>query len=374
MAKPRHRARSRLVSLVIGGVIGGALFACNVFVSVDRCETDADCPERSTCDPEGRFCTEPAPVADASDASDAADAADARDAAQPDVFDAGPPVCDTHDVFTSFALVKGFEGTPILSARLLSNERTIVFSALNGCSDEACLDLFVASRADRNTAFGVGSAISALDCNESAEYWPTFSADNKLVFFESGRALSPSGGSCGNDRSRIWSATRVNTSTDFGAPRIDAVFSQDAGSVESSPYLHPDGRSLYFVSLGRPGAGAQDLYVATIDPAGLLTTVSEVTAANTALSENFPVITLDDKTLYFTRNEGPREVMVTHRSSPGGAFGTPTKVPGFDAPTDFIPAWISDDACRFYFVSNRVSPDGGTVSDYRLWVAERAPR
>lgn len=135
----------------------------------------------------------------------------------------------------------------------------------------------------------------------------------------------------------------MNTATDFGTPRIDSIFSVDAGFVESSPYLHPGGRSLYFVSLGRPGPGGQD-------------------------------ISLDEKTLFLARDQARgRDVWVAHRSSPGASFGPPQRVAGLDAlDVDEIPAWLSDDLCRLYFTSNRNPADASPNLDYRLWVAERA--
>ncbi len=217
-----------------------------------------------------------------------------------------------------------------------------------------------------------GRTLPGVNCSTCAEYWPTLSSDGKLIFFESARAIEPERGACGNDRSRIWSASRVNTSTDFGSLRIDSIFAVDAGSVESSPYLHPGGRSLYFVSLGRPGAGGQDIYVATLDAFGLISDVSAVSAVNTPAQENFPVISLDEKSLFFAHEDSAgRDIWVSRRQTSTGSFGPPQKVTEASSRYDDIPAWLSDDQCRLYFTSNRSQTDSGAVVDYRLWVAER---
>lgn len=349
-----------------------AVGACHVFESVDECDSDADCPSGSSCDEVGRFCTLP-PVVPSDDAADA-DRGVIDVVEEPiadDVADTSPPTtCRTLDPFLSFALVRGLEGTPILTARLTSDEQNLIYSALNGCPDQSCLDLFVAQRSSRTDPFGSGTPLAGVNCEGSAEYWSTISADGLLIFFESARSLH----SCDNDQSRIWSSTRVNTSTEFGTPRNDPLFANDGGAIDSAPYLHPNGRSLYFVSLGRPGTGNQDIYLASIQPLGLVSTISELSVVNTTAAENFPVITRDDLTLYFARGDGPREVWAARRSTPTAAFDAPTRVDDFSGTDDVIPAWVSDDNCRFYFVSNRVSPDGGMVADYRLWVAERNPR
>jgi len=344
--------------------------ACNVFASLDRCTTDGDCPATARCDPAGRYC---APFA-----------ADASDVDVPPPTDGGtdgdgpaPTSCDPSAPFTSFRLVAGFETTSVISARMTPDEKTVLYSALVGCAEEACFDLFVATRTDRGAPFTAGRPLPRVSCNQSSEYWPTLSADGRLLFFESGRALEPDGGACGNDRARIWSATRVSTSTDFDPPRIDSLFAVDAGTSESSPYLHPSGRSLYFVSLGRPGPGNQDIYVARIDALGLVSEVVEVSAVNTPDAENFPVISLDERTLYFARNQdvgSARDVWLARRESSTGAFAAPTRVAELDTEADEIPAWVSDDGCRLYFASNRNPSDAGTAADYRLWVAERTPR
>lgn len=370
----KRSTRAPLVASV--GAALAALVACNVFSSIDRCESDADCAGGATCDPAGRYCV--GPGAEAGSPVDASDVSDAG----VDAADAEPPRCDPRDPFTSFSLVKGLETKPIISARLTSDETTILFSALEGCLLDDCYDIFTARRTDRVSPFGAGKIVPAINCTTASEYWPTLSADGKLVFFESSRMLVPDAGACGNDRARIWSASRVNTSTDFDTPRIDALFAVGPEIVDSSPYLHPGGRSLYFVSLGRPGTGGQDIYVANLDALGLSSEVKEIKAVNSTETENFPVISLDERTLYFSRDGDPdggaslaRDVWVSLRASATADFGAPAPVSGLTGPDDDIPAWLSDDRCRLYFTSNRDAADAGApLGDYHLWVAERQAR
>ena len=54
-------------------------------------------------------------------------------------------------------------------------------------------------------------------------------------------------------------------------------------------------------------------------------------------------------------------------------FGAPTKVGELDSAYDEFPSWISDDACRIYFISNRPSPEWRDAAPtiYRAWVASK---
>lgn len=355
--------------------------ACNVFVTVSQCESDADCPSGATCDPDGRFCLKtvteaappPPPPPPPIDASDA-------DAPAPDV-DAGPPTCDPLAPFTSFKIVAGLENVGIIGARFSPDETTVIISALNGagCTDQSCYDMLTAHRDTRNDPFSapVEAKLAPANCNQAADYWPTLSADGLFLAFESSRARVPDGGACGqDDRSRIWYTSRGKLIENFDPPHIDPLFDVPDGVADSTPFLHPDGRSLYFASIGRPGASGQGLFVATIDAQGLTQTISPLTAANETGKENFPVISLDENTLYFGRDEVLGvgfDVWVTHRSSPASAFSKPRLVTEFGNTDDNIPSWISNDQCRLYFASNRNATDSG-LADFHLWVAERQPK
>jgi hypothetical protein len=372
------RPRAGAVLAISGAVL--ALIACNVFVSLDQCSSDSDCPSGTTCDVEGKFCLKIAEAGPPPDATEAQTDAGADVAV--DAPDTGPHDCDPRAPFTKFSPVNGL-GT-VISARLTSDERSVLYSAPNppGCTDEPCLDLWAARRDGGNAPFGAGGVMPVINCTGSPEYWPTLSADQHLIFFESSRGLTrDDAGNCTNESSHVWAAVRQSTSTAFGAPFIDPLFSTDAGLLESAPYLHPDGLSVFFVSLGRPSpdGGNYDIYVANIDPVGgALSNVTEIAEINTPAVENFPVITLDKKTLYFARESAPRKVWVTHRATPTSSFEKPALVPELQGADDVIPAWISDDMCRFYFTSNRDLPDGGVdagfLAEYHLWVAERAPK
>lgn len=380
------KAKRTLAAFLFVGATVLSVVACNVFTSLEQCTSDADCPSGGTCDPSGRFCLVPVAPETGTDA-DATPPIDAGDAA-----DTAPPLkCYPEDPFPPAGIkpVAGLENLPVISARLTPGETSIIYSALRtGCIDEPCFDFYVATRSTRMDPFVVGAnpqQLTSVNCSTASEYWPTLSEDGTLMFFESSRA-DTDGGACGNDRARIWTAYRPSgTLPDFQQPFISSAFADITPEVyDSAPYLHPNGRSLYFASTGRPRAiGNIDIWLAVIDPkTHLVTSVDPIPGINTADSEHFPVISTDDKALYFSKGDfgttTNRDIYVATRSAPGATFGTPK--PLLPEVSDDLAAWVSEDQCRLYFTTDQKGkgmpiPDAGSIeSGYRLWVAERAPR
>ena len=88
------------------------------------------------------------------------------------------------------------------------------------------------------------------------ESQPSVSADGKTLYFVSNR----SGGSGGMD---IW-VTQLAPNNEWTVPRnlggkINTPFS------EETPFIHPDGKTLYFTSNGHVGMGEKDIYVTRKD-------------------------------------------------------------------------------------------------------------
>lgn len=93
----------------------------------------------------------------------------------------------------------------------------------------------------------------------NSEYWesqPSISADGNTLYFVSNRP----GGIGGYD---IWKSTlnddsRWTTPTNLGVG-INTEFD------ESTPFIHSDGKTLYFSSDGWPGMGNKDIFVSTLE-------------------------------------------------------------------------------------------------------------
>lgn len=345
-------------------------FACNIFTSLDRCASDAECPNGTTCDPHGRFCI-----------SANADAmTDATADTAPNDADAGSS-CDPSRPFSTPQLVAGLEDVAIFSARFDSSETTAMLAVVNGPNPAVNIDLCTASRLDRAAPFKTPVNIPVVNTPASAEYWPTLSANGLLLFFESDRSLQKVDGGHVRDQARIWSATRVSIGADFTEPSIDSTFALPPASwAEAAPFLHPNGKSLYFTSFARESAGGNgDIYVAKLNEFGLVDTVERINEVRSRATDLAPVVTLDETTLYYGRSETTsspsRDVYVSRRASAAVPFGAPARVDELSTPSDEFASWASDDGCRLYFISNRATGrEGGTpaaAAAHRLWVAER---
>lgn len=89
---------------------------------------------------------------------------------------------------------------------------------------------------------------------------PSLSADGKYLYFASGRAG-------GRGKTDIWrvrideKGNALSEAENLGA-EINTEFE------ELSPFIHPDGKTLYFASRGHPGMGDFDLFYSKIDENG----------------------------------------------------------------------------------------------------------
>jgi flagellar motor protein MotB len=96
--------------------------------------------------------------------------------------------------------------------------------------------------------------------SKSWESQPSVSADGKWLYFTSNRA----GGKGGMD---IWRSEKLGVSPE-GLPVYGKVVNMESINTsgnENSPFIHPDGKSLYFASDFWPGMGGKDLFYFNLD-------------------------------------------------------------------------------------------------------------
>lgn len=343
---------------------------CNAFRSVEDCTVDSDCASGLVCEPRARRCVS---------------AIDASLPPPPDATpDAGP---DSSDSSVACELlpwgppkpVAGLEGEPIISARLGPDELTMVIS--RGVPP-TFTDIWAVSRPDLASPFRVIGPLPVVNEPATSEFWPTISADGRLMFFESSRSTVPNdAGVYTSVNARIWSASRANIASDFDKPRLQTLF--DVEGPEAAPYLHPNGHSLYFASVTRPGKGLLDVWVAQISSLGIVESVRNVDEVNTTNEENAPVVTLDDRFLYHNRLSDDfkeYDIWMARRATPAERFTPSVRVTELSSPDDEYPSWVSNDHCRLYFASSRPLPgssaDGGIDASapspvFHLWMSER---
>lgn len=173
--------------------------------------------------------------------------------------------CQTEEDFYTSTIVNGSWqprkelGAPIKSgynegAQCISPDgRYLFYTLCNTDFGMGSCDLYWAKRIDnrwsrpRNFGEPVNTA--------HWESQPTIAPDGKMIFFASNRP----GGYGGVD---IWMTTMTEEGI-FTAPvNLGPAINTDGD--ETAPFIHSDGRTLYFCSDGRPGLGGKDIYYATM--------------------------------------------------------------------------------------------------------------
>jgi OOP family OmpA-OmpF porin len=139
------------------------------------------------------------------------------------------------------------EGTSTISA----DGRTIIFTSCQGRRSYGSCDLFISTRTGNTWSdpVNLGASINSREW----ESQPALSADGRTLYFVSTRP----GGKGGMD---IWVSQRTDDgkwteSQNLGAPI-------NTRGDEISPFIHANGRTLYFSSNGHVGMGGYDLYMA----------------------------------------------------------------------------------------------------------------
>lgn len=141
---------------------------------------------------------------------------------------------------------------------------------------------------------GIWSAPRNLGVGVNTRAWesqPSISADKKALYFSSTR-----GG--GQGAADIWVSYR-NNKGEFEDP-INLSDKINTSGDEQSPFIHPDGKTLYFMSNGHPGMGSKDLYYARIlDDGTWGEPINLGYPINTEGNEGSLVVSTDGKTAYF---------------------------------------------------------------------------
>jgi len=126
----------------------------------------------------------------------------------------------------------------------------VVFTAFNRKDGYGSGDLYISKRRGdkwtKPTNMGQGVNSRWWDTN------PSISSDGKTIYFISNRKG-------GQGESDIWTA-ELNDAGMWGNVRNLGAVVNTRGK-EMTPYIHPDGRTLYFASDGHMGMGGMDLFV-----------------------------------------------------------------------------------------------------------------
>ncbi|WP_332369519.1 OmpA family protein [Spirosoma telluris] len=174
------------------------------------------------------------------------------------------------------------EGTASLSA----DGRTIVFTACQGRKGFGSCDLYMSRKtgSDWSNPENLGPTINT----RYYESQPALSADGRQLYFVSDRPG-------GKGRRDIWRSERNTTTGDWNEP-VNLGEPVNTPFNEASPFIHPNGQSLFFASEGHVGMGGYDLFVADNGTSGW--------SAPTNLG--YPINTSEDQASLFVSANGKR--------------------------------------------------------------------
>jgi Tol biopolymer transport system component len=228
-------------------------------------------------------------------------------------------------------------------------------AAASGCGSS---DAYAGCAPTAAFVLTVRNDVVSSDQNDSA---PALSADGLSLYFTSDRP-----GSAGDFD--LYVARREHAADAFSPPTpIDEI---NTPANEDTPFVTPDGLTLYFSSNRPGGLGAIDLYVARrSSPTGKFGPPVNLAALNApAPARQFSArLAADGRTMYFASDRAGSIDIYRAIEEPPGHFSAPEPVAEVDTAYDDASPWPSRDGLALYFASNRAA--GGTAD---LWVARRA--
>jgi outer membrane protein OmpA-like peptidoglycan-associated protein len=205
---------------------------------------------------------------------------------------------DTSDWQTAVELT-GINSTQNEGAQAISADGTwLVLTACNRREDgsQGGCDLYLSQY--KNDEWTQPTPFSAPVNSTSWDAQPSISADGKSLYFSSDRP----GSRGGRD---LWVVYR-SASGKWGTPqKLDSLI--NTLGDEQTPFIHPDGQTLYFTSNGHPGMGNNDIYFSRKQPDGTWGKPENLGfPINTEAHEGTLCVSLDGKTAYFAaeRPEG----------------------------------------------------------------------
>lgn len=182
------------------------------------------------------------------------------------------------------------EGTQSLSP----DGRWMFYTACGYGDSKGSCDIYFSQRTAKGWTKGVN--IGAPVNTAAWESQPCFSADGKTLYFVRGDAKSP------YRRGNILRA-KVSGVNAQGVPTFGKVYnlgdSINTDGDESHPFIHPDGRTLYFSSDTWPGVGGKDIFVSRLKKGKWTTPVNIGYPINTADDDEGFIVTASGRTGYY---------------------------------------------------------------------------
>ncbi len=215
------------------------------------------------------------------------------------------------------------KGKPILAINTEMNEgaqsisadgKIMFFTDCGGRRGYGSCDLFYSEVRDGRwtPSENVGKPVNG----KSWDAQPSISSDKNALYFCSNR-------SGGKGESDIWVSHR-QANGKWGIPKNLGDKINTSGK-EQSPFIHPDGQTLYFMSNGLPAMGGFDIFFSRKQEDGTWGEPQNLGyPINTKNNEGALIVSLDGKTAYFASD---RKLGTTDQNA---TFGDPTKTSDTD--------------------------------------------
>ncbi len=171
--------------------------------------------------------------------------------------------------------------------------KTLFFTICNRSDGVGSCDLYISQRQGNGWSTPVNMGIKV---NSGAwDSQPSISPDGKTLYFASAR----DGGKGNMD---IWKTTRSESGV-WSSP-VNLGDSINTGLSEMSPFIHSDGKTLYFTSTGHPGMGGMDIFYSKLGEDGQWSTPKNLGyPINTYSDEGYLIVNARGNKAYFSSDK-----------------------------------------------------------------------
>jgi len=187
------------------------------------------------------------------------------------------------------------EGAQAISA----DGNYLFYTACNRKNDFGSCDIYISQNIGNKWSEpkNIGSPVNTIHWESN----PSPSADGKVLYFASGNRSDSRGG-------RDIYMSKKDENGNWSEP-VNLGDSINTSKNEYAPFIHPDGKTLYFSSDGWPGLGGQDIYFSKLKNDGTWTTPKNIGYPINTFYDDFGLIvnTKGNMAMYSSNREGSRD-------------------------------------------------------------------
>jgi hypothetical protein len=229
---------------------------------------------------------------------------------------------------------------PLQGIRFSSDELT-AYIWIDEAEDDS--DLYEVKRPSVTDAWGAPRRLDTLNAAGTDDAYLTVTKNGLRAYFHRGALYER----------RLWTASRTDPNKDFENVELVPSLAADRDSDDSTPWISPDGMTLFFTSRGHPKEDDLRLFQLTSPDAanGALTEL----APNSSGIDSFPVLSADAKLLFFKSGGDEAggsentDLYTATRTDPQLPFEDPAKSGLSQGGVQDFPLWMSDDRCLLFY-------------------------